>query len=263
MIVFKAFATTITIEAGGVEGIFAPSLFLGSTTGFIFSRFINHFHIASLNERNFTLVGMAGLIAGVLHAPLTSFFLIAEITNGYELIIPLMIISSISYLTTKYFVKDSVFAMKLGRKGQIHTHHKDKNILTMMNLKKEIETDFLTVRPKTSLGDLLEKVVAKSHRNIYPVVAKNKKFIGVITLDDVREIMFKQELYDTIFVENLMFKPLAAVSPEENLESVMEKFEQTKYWNLPVLDNGKYVGFISKSKLFNAYRSQLLYVSEE
>ncbi len=263
MLVFKVIATTVTIEAGGVEGIFAPSLFLGATTGFIFARALNYMGIAHLNERNFTLVGMAGLIAGVLHAPLTSLFLIAEITKGYELIIPLMVISSISYLTAKYFVKDSVFAMKLGRKGQIHTHHKDKNVLTMMNLKKEVETDFLTVQPNTSLGDLLENVVAKSHRNIYPVVAKDGTFIGVITLDDVREIMFKQELYQEIHVENLMYKPLVSVFPEENLESVMDKFTQTKYWNLPVLEGDKYVGFISKSKLFNAYRKMLLYFSEE
>ncbi len=263
MILFKVIATTITIEAGGVEGIFAPSLFLGSVTGFIFSKAINFFHIANLNERNFTLVGMAGLIAGVLHAPLTSLFLIAEITKGYELIIPLMIISSISYLTSKYFVKESVFAMKLSRKGEIHTHHKDKNVLTMMNLQEEIETDFILVRPKTNLGDLLENVVAKSHRNIYPIVKEDGTFVGVITLDDVREIMFKQELYTKIFVENLMFKPLASVSPNENLESVMNKFTETNYWNLPVLNNGIYVGFISKSKLFNAYREMLLYFSEE
>ena len=263
MIITKAIATTLTMKAGGVQGIFAPSLFLGATTGFIFSKAINYFGLATLSEKNFTLVGMAGLIAGVLHAPLTSLFLIAEITKGYELMIPLMIIASISFLTTKYFVSDSIFAMKLAKRGEIHTHHKDKNILTMMNLRDEIETDFLLVRPKTSLGDLLENIVSKSHRNIYPVVAEDETFVGVITLDDVREIMFKQELYDQIFVENLLFKPLASISPEENLESVMEKFTKTKYWNLPVLDNGKYVGFISKSKLFNAYREMLLFFSEE
>ncbi len=263
LILFKAIATTLTIEAGGVEGIFAPSLFLGATTGFIFSHGINQLGVTDLNERNFTLVGMAGLIAGVLHAPLTSLFLIAEITKGYELIIPLMIISSISYLTTKYFVKDSVFAMKLGRKGEILTHHKDKNVLTMINLQDEVETDFLTIKPRSSLRKLLTKVVAKSHRNIYPVVAKDGTFRGVITLDEVREIMFDTSLYDKMYVEDLMYMPLCSVAPDENLESVMQKFKQTKYWNLPVLDNGKYIGFISKSKLFNAYREKLLDNTEE
>lgn len=263
MIFAKALATAFTMIAGGVEGIFAPSLFLGATTGFIFSKFINFLGIAHLSERNFTLVGMAGLIAGVLHAPLTSLFLIAEITKGYELIIPLMIIASISYLTSKLFVKESVFAVKLARKGEIHTHHKDKNVLTMMSLNDEVETNFLLVAPKTNLGDLLENVVSKSKRSIYPVVAEDGTFKGVITLDDIREIMFKQELYETIFVENLMFMPLASVDPKESLESVMEKFTQTKYWNLPVLEDGKYVGFISKSKLFNAYRELLIYFSED
>ena len=262
MVFFKAIATTLTMNAGGVQGVFAPSLFLGATTGFIFSKAINYFNIAVLSEKNFTLVGMAGLIAGVLHAPLTSLFLIAEITKGYDLIIPLMIIASISYLTTKYFVKESIFAMKLAQRGEILTHHKDKNVLTMMNLKDEIETDFFTVDPDGNLGDLI-KVVAKSHRNIYPVVTTDGFFVGVITLDEVREIMFKTELYDKIKVEDLMFYPKESVAPNENLESVMEKFNETNYWNLPVLENGQYIGFISKSKLFNAYREKLLYFSEE
>lgn len=262
MILTKAIATTLTMAAGGVQGVFAPSLFLGATTGFIFSKAINYFNIASLSEKNFTLVGMAGLIAGVLHAPLTSLFLIAEITKGYELIIPLMIIASISYLTTKFYVKESVFAMKLALKGEILTHHKDKNVLKMMKLEEEIETDFHPIDINASLGQLVE-VVSKSHRHIYPVVTKKRIFKGVITLDNIRGIMFKTELYKTKMVRDLVHYPLASVAPDENLESVMEKFNQTKYWNLPVLDGEKYVGFISKSKLFNAYREKLLHFSEE
>ncbi len=263
LIIFKAIATSLTIEAGGVSGVFAPSLFLGATTGFIFSKTINFFDITHLSEKNFTLVGMAGLIAGVLHAPLTSLFLIAEITKGYELIIPLMIIASISYLTSKYYVKDSIFAMTMTKRGEILTHHKDKNVLTMLKLKDEIEKDFLTIHPSANLGELLDQVVSKSQRNIYPVVDENGYFVGVITLNDVRTIMFKTELYNEITVESLMYKPLASVSPMDNLEHVMEKFNETKYWNLPVLEDGKYIGFISKSKLFNAYRKMLLYFSEE
>lgn len=262
LVLFKAFATSFTIKAGGVEGIFAPSLFFGSLTGFIFAKTINYFHIANLSEKNFTLVGMAGLIAGVLHAPLTSLFLIAEITTGYELIIPLMIVATVSYLTSKFFVKESVYTMQLAKRGQIHTHHKDKTVLTMINLKEEIETEFNAVKPNDTLRKLLD-VVTISKRNIFPVLDKKGNFKGVVTLDNIREIMFKPELYDVTLVKNLMFTPLESVSPDEDLESVMGKFNETKYWNLPVLENQKYIGFISKSKLFNAYREKLIYNSED
>ena len=262
MILTKAIATTLTMNAGGVQGIFAPSLFLGATIGYIFSKAINYFGIAALSEKNFTLVGMAGLIAGVLHAPLTSLFLIAEITKGYELIIPLMIIASISYLTTKYFVKESIFAMKLAERGEILTHHKDKNVLKMMKLEDEIETDFIPVDVNADLGQLIE-VVSKSHRHIYPVINEHGILKGVITLDDIRGFMFKTALYKTKQVKDIMHYPLAWISPDEHLEKVMKKFDNTKYWNLPVLIDGKYIGFVSKSKLFNAYREKLLYFSEE
>ncbi len=261
LIIFKAIATALTVRAGGM-GIFAPSLMIGATTGFVFASTFDYFNWADLSIKNFTLVGMAGLIAGMVHAPLTSLFLIAEITKGYELMTPLIIVAAISYLTSKYFAKHSIYNMQLAKKGEILTHHKDKTVLTMLNLEDEIERDCIPVIYGSSLRDLV-KIVEKSHRNIFPVIDEEGMFKGIITLDDIRDIMFKSEYYDIAQVNNLMFKPLATVTPNENLESVMDKFTKTGYWNLPIVENGKYIGFISKSKLFNAYRKMLVYFSEE
>ena len=205
---------------------------------------------------------MAGLIAGVLHAPLTALFLIAEITKGYELIIPLMITAAISYLTSKYFVKHSVYTHQLAKRGELLTRNKDKAILTLMNLNDEIENDFTNMNPKQTLGDLV-KVVSTSSRNLFPVVDEKGVLQGVITLDDFREIMFKPELYDTITVESLMTLPSGYIFLSDSMDAVMEKFTQSNAWNLPVIDGNKYIGFVSKAKLFNAYRKELLHFSEE
>jgi len=238
-------------------------LFVGATAGFVFAKSLNHFGITqNLSESNFTLVGMAGLIAGVLHAPLTSLFLIAEITGGYDLIIPLMTTAAIAYLTSKYFVPHSIYNMQLAKRGELITRHKDKAVLTLMKLKSEVETDFNIIDPKFTLGHLV-KVVSKSKRNLFPVVDKKGHLRGIITLDDIREIMFKPELYSKVFAESLMSQPPTYVSSTDSMDSVMEKFTQTKAWNLPVIDNKQYVGFVSKSKLFNAYRKVLIDFSEE
>ncbi len=262
VVFLKVIASGITFGAGGVGGIFAPSLFMGATSGFVFSKSVNHFGDFNLSTTNFTLVGMAGLIAGVLHAPLTALFLIAEITKGYELIIPLMITSAISYLISKYFVEHSVYNVELAKRGDLITRHKDKAVLTMMNLEDEIEKDFVRVLPEQTLGDLVQ-VVSKSSRNLFPVVDKKGVLQGVVTLDDIREIMFNPELYKTVTIESIMSLAPDYVYLTDNMDVVMDKFTQTNAWNLPVIYHDKYVGFVSKSKLFNAYRKQLLHFSEE
>lgn len=262
LVLLKVVASAITFGAGGVGGVFAPSLFMGASSGFVFAKILNHLGLTNLSESNFTLVGMAGLIAGVLHAPLTALFLIAEITRGYELIIPLMITSAIAYLTSKYFVPHSVYNMQLAKRGELLTRHKDKAVLTLMKLQSEVEKDFNVLSPGLSLGEIV-KVVAQSKRNLFPVVDEDGMLQGIITLDDIREIMFKPNLYDEVFIETLMTQPPTHVSSNDSMDEVMKKFTATNAWNLPVIDDEKYVGFVSKSKLFNAYRKVLIEFSEE
>jgi len=262
LILFKVIASAVTFGAGGIGGVFAPSLFIGATSGFVFSKAFNFFGGTKLSENNFTLVGMAGLIAGVLHAPLTSLFLIAEITKGYELILPLMITAAIAYLTSKYFVPHSIYTVQLAKRGELITRHKDKAVLTVMNLDSEVEKDFSIISPKSNLRDIVS-VVSKSKRNLFPVVNNEGELYGIITLDDIREIMFKPELYDEIFIESLMVQPQSIIMFNDTMDVVMKKFSESNAWNLPVIENGKYVGFVSKSKLFNAYRKVLIDFSEE
>lgn len=262
LMLLKVVASALTFGAGGVGGVFAPSLFVGATGGFVFAKILNHFGLTSLSESNFTLVGMAGLIAGVLHAPLTSLFLIAEITSGYELITPLMITATIAYLTSKYFVPHSIYNMQLAKRGELITRHKDKAVLTLMNLQSEVEKDFSLISPDASLGDLV-KIVANSKRNLFPVVDNDGVLNGIITLDHIRDIMFKPELYKEVYINSLMIQPITCVNSTDTMDVVMKKFSETNAWNLPVIDDGKYVGFVSKSKLFNAYRKMLINFSEE
>jgi CIC family chloride channel protein len=259
---FKVIASSLTFGAGGVGGVFAPSLFIGASGGFVFAKTLNHLGLTNLSESNFTLVGMAGLIAGVLHAPLTSLFLIAEITSGYELIIPLMITATIAYLTSKYFVPHSIYNMQLAKRGELITRHKDKAVLTLMNLAQEVEKDFNVIPPKSKLGDLV-KVVSLSKRNLFPVVDDTGILCGIIMLDHIREIMFKPELYQTVSVESLMVLPQDYILITDSMDEVMKKFTISNAWNLPVLENDKYVGFVSKSKLFTAYRKMLIDFSQD
>lgn len=257
LVLFKIFAAVFTIGAGGVGGIFAPSLFVGSALGFVFAFIIVEFGIAEISTTNFALVGMAGLMAGVLHAPLTAIFMIAEITSGYDLFLPLMTVSTISYLVTRNLMPFSIYNMQLAKRGDLITHNKDQAILTLLNLKKVIESDFKKVRPEMTLGELVE-VVSKSRRNLFPVIDENHALVGVLTLDDFRGIMFESERYDNTFVSELMIKPPALIQHEENMNQVMKKFQATGAWNLPVVENGKYIGFVSKSKLFSVYRRKLM-----
>jgi CIC family chloride channel protein len=259
---FKALATSFTIGSGGVGGIFAPTLFMGSVLGFTFSRVLNEFGFMKVSESNFTLVGMAGLMAGVLHAPLTAIFLIAEITGGYELFIPLMFTSAIAFVTVKAFMPHSIYTIELAKRGELITHHKDKAVLTLMRLEREIEKDFLPINPNATLGELVN-IIARSKRNLFPVLSARGTLVGIITLDQVRDIMFDKSLYDEVLVDSLMEAPPEQVQIDDTMDIVLEKFERCGAWNLPVIDKGKYVGFVSKSKLFSAYRNLLLEFSEE
>lgn len=256
--VFKAIAMTTTFAAGGVGGIFIPTMVMGSALGNVVAKIINQLGF-NVSETNFTLIGMAGLIAGVLHAPLTAMFLIAEISGGYELFIPLMISVGISFAIKKNAIDFTIYTKELAQKGQLLTHDKDQSVLTLMSLGSIIETNFVTLHPEMTLGEMLHKGVSKSTRNIFPVVNTNEEFAGVILLDDVRSIMFDQSLYDTTLVKHLMHNPPDIINFDvDNMKVVMEKFQNSSAWNLPVIKNGKYAGFVSKSKLLTAYRRQLI-----
>ena len=262
LIFLKVVASSSTNGAGGVGGIFAPVLFIGGINGYLVASLLKKFIGADLPDNRFVLIGMAGMMAGVMHAPLTAIFLIAEITGGYNLLIPLIITATVAFITTRNFEKHSIYHVQLAESGDLITHDKDKAVLTRMNWKTEIETDLLKVKPSATLGELV-KVIARSKRNLFPVVDEYNILEGVVSLDDVRDIMFKQELYDTIFVRDLMTIPPSYIDKKEKIETVMEAFRKTGAWNLPVLDEGYYVGYISKSRIYSTYRELLVEFSEE
>ncbi len=262
IIFFKAIATTVTFGAGGIGGIFAPTLFTGVFAGLFFAKLFNFFELGPVSESNFALVGMGGLIAGVLHAPLTAIFLIAEITGGYELFVPLMITAAISYATTKIFTPNSVYTHQLAKRGELITHHKDKAVLSRMRVDKLIEKNFASVHPNATLRDLVQ-VISESNRNIFPVIDEDNNFKGIIRLDDIRSIMFHPELYDKTSVRQLMIMPVTLVDPEDSMEEVVKKFQHSGKYNLVVVKNGKYLGFISRAKVFSRYRHLLKQFSED
>lgn len=256
ILIFKVAATSLTTGSGGVGGVFAPALFMGGIAGATFSRIVDYLHITKVPESNFTLVGMAGLISGVIHAPLTGIFLIAEVTGGYQLFIPLIITSSLAYLTVNLFEPYSIYTKKLAQNNTLITHDKDQAVLTLLKIKELIETNFVTVRENTTLGNLVD-AISQSKRNIFPVVSEQGEFLGVVSMDDIREIMFRQELYDKVKVSDLMVFPPVLIAHDESMDSVMNKFKKTGAWNLPVIQEKKWVGFISRSNVFNAYRNML------
>ena len=258
---FKVVATTLTFAAGGIGGIFAPTLFMGANLGLLVGLVLNQMGV-DISISNMALVGMAGMIAGVVHAPLTAIFLIAEISSGYELFMPLMLVSTISFATTRYFVSNSVYTIQLARRGELMTHHKDRNILLLMNVSELIEKNFKTITPEDTLRDLV-KVITKSSRNIFPVVTKDNKFVGIVKLDDIRHIMFNQEVYDSTYVRDLMFMPEYTVNIDEQMEAVAAKFAKSGRYNIAVVDNGKYVGFLSRAKVFSSYREMLKHFSDD
>lgn len=259
VIIFKAVASTVTNCGGGCGGIFAPSLFLGCVTGFLFASLCNMSDFGvPVSDKNFALFGMAALMSGVFHAPLTGVFLIAELTGGYALFLPLMMVSVSSYLTVRIFDKNNIYAIRLAQRGELITHHKDQAVLTILKVSDVIEKNFMTITPDMDLG-ALTAVVAKTKRNIFPVVNVANHLVGILYLDDIRHIMFRQELYHRYSVASLMREVQERLSIEEPMEAVMRKFEETGAWNLPVEDvNGGYIGFISKSAIFTAYRKTLL-----
>ncbi len=261
LLLLKVVAMAFTNGSGGVGGIFGPTLFVGGVTGYWLSHFINSFGFIKLPESNFALVGMAGLMAGVMHAPLTAIFLIAEITGGYSLFIPLMITSTIAYITIISFTKHSIYTHRLAERGELLTHHKDEVVLTLMKLDSVIEKDFIPVNIDDTLGELI-KVVSTSKRNIFPVLNNDQELVGIVLLDNIREVMFQREKYEEIVVSDVMITPPEIVNVEDNMDCVMRKFNTSGAWNLPVMQEGKYVGFVSKSKIFNSYRDLLVQVSE-
>ena len=258
----KAFATSSTNGAGGVGGTFAPSLYVGSMLGFCFAFTLNHIGLAELSVKNFALMGMAGVMSGVMHAPLMAIFLTAELTGGYELFLPLLIVSTISYGTIKIFEPYSIYAIRLAKRGELLTHHKDKSVLRLLKINSVIENDFKTVHPDMNLKQMVD-VISQSSRNLFPVVNDNGTLLGVVLLDDIRNIMFRPDLYKKMFVRKFMSAPPAMIEVGDTMEKVMKTFDDTGAWNLPVVENGKYVGFVSKSKIFNSYRRVLRHYSED
>ncbi|MEX2369502.1 MAG: chloride channel protein [Bacteroidales bacterium] len=262
LVIFKVIAMAMTTGSGGVGGIFAPALFVGGMTGVTVSKFINFFHPAGVSENNFALVGMAGVMSGVMHAPLTAIFLIAEITGGYTLFIPLIVTATISFVTIRGFEKQSIYTMRLAERGELITHHKDKAVLSMLTVAEVLENDFEKVPEDGKLSDLIT-AVSKSTRNIFPVVDEQNMLMGIISLNDVRDIIFNTELYEKVSITELMQIPPAIVRKDENMKKVLEIFEETGAWNLPVADKGLYIGFISRSKIFSSYRNLLREFSDD
>ena len=264
VLLLNVFSMSFTNAGGGVGGTFGPTLFIGAIAGFVVSRTINLIGGAGIvPEQNFVLVGMAGLMSGVMQAPMTAIFLIADMTGGYELLIPLIITSTISYAATRIVEPYSIYTKRIAKKGELLTHDSDQAVLTLLKTGDLVETDFCTVRIDATLGELVD-VVAKSKRNIFPVVDSRRHFQGYVSLEDIRRDMFKKELYDTAHVFNFMKSAPAYVYVDEKMDSVMHKFENTDAWNLPVVERDrKYVGFVSKSKIFSAYRNQLKQVSHD
>jgi CIC family chloride channel protein len=258
--VFKAIAMTTTFAAGGAGGIIIPTLVMGSALGNVVAKVINNCGLGfAVSESNFTLIGMAGLIAGVLHAPLTAIFLIAEITGGYEMFVPLMITASMSFLISKNNLNHTIYTKELAEKGALLTQNKDKNVLTLMKLDTVIEKDFISLHPDMSLGQMLRHGVSKSNRNLFPVTDSENRFLGVILLDHIRTVMFDQALYESTTVQTFMVKPEEIILYEKDtMEVVMKKFQDSGAWNLPVIRDEQYFGFVSKSKLLTAYRKELI-----
>ena len=260
----KVFATSATNGGGGVGGTFAPSLYVGCMAGFLFAYAVNSLGIVDptmpLSTKNFALVGMAGVMAGVMHAPLMAIFLTAEMTGGYSLFLPLLIVAAISYGTSRIFSNYSIYTKRLALKGELLTHQKDKTVLTLLKMDSVIETDFIPVHPDMSLKQMVD-VISKSKRNLFPVTDDDGQLLGIVLLDDIRNIMFRPDLYRRMHVKRFMSMPPAKVELGTPMDQVMKMFDNTGAWNLPVVEEGRYVGFVSKSKIFNSYRQVLKHYS--
>ncbi|WP_314028081.1 chloride channel protein [Porphyromonas catoniae] len=258
-VLFKVFASVATNSGGGCGGLFAPTLFVGGLTGFLFSYLVNYFSSMRvfISPKNYILLGMAGLMAGVMHAPLTGVFLIAELSGGYNLFLPLMLVSLTSFATIRIFMPHSIYSLRLAEQGKLLTHQKDTAVLTLMNLENVLEHDFEVVHPEMTLGEMV-KVISVSHRNSFPVVNASGILVGIVELDNVRNIMFRPELYERYQVRRIMVAPEVKIQASMPMTEVMRLFDETKEWKMPVVDDeGRYLGFISKSTIFNNYREVL------
>lgn len=263
IILTKAFATSATNGAGGVGGTFAPSLFVGAMAGFLFAYVLNNLDIGvDISNKNFALMGMAGLMSGVMHAPLMAIFLTAEMTGGYDLFLPLLIVSCLSYMTIRIFEPYSIYTMRLAKKGELLTHEKDKAVLTLLKVDNLIERDFKEVKPEMTLKEVVD-IISQSSRNLFPVTDNEGQLVGVVLLDDIRNIMFRPDLYRKMHVTRFMAMPPAKIEISDSMDKVMDTFDKTNAWNLPVVENGKYVGFVSKSKIFNSYRRVLRHYTDD
>lgn len=264
VLLLKVFSMSLTNAGGGVGGTFGPTLFIGALVGFVVSSTINLIGGPGLvPQQNFVLVGMAGLMSGVMQAPMTAIFLIADMTGGYELFIPLIITSTISYAATRTIEPYSIYTKRIAKAGELLTHDSDQAVLTLLKTNDLIETDFMTIRIDSTMRELVD-AVAHSKRNIFPVVDSKNHFQGYVSLEDIRSVMFKYDSYDSLYVYNFMKSAPAYVYVNERMDRVMSKFEQTEAWNLPVVTEDRtYVGFISKSKIFSSYREQLKQVSHD
>lgn len=262
VILTKVIATSLTFGAGGVGGIFAPALFMGVNTGLFLAYILKHVIGLNINVDNFALLGMGGLLAGVLHAPLTGIFLIADISGGYKLFVPLMITATFSYLTVKIFTKNSVYTEQLSQRKQLVTHHRDKHVLSIMQVPDLIETDFVLLKPDDKLRQLVE-AISVSHRDLFPVVDDNGMLAGMVKMDDVRHLIFKQDEYDKVTLKEIMYLPEHWISPNDSMDEVVEKFVSSERYNLAVIDNGKYLGFISRAKVFSDYREYVKMFSND
>lgn len=265
IILTKVFATSATNGSGGVGGTFAPSLYVGCMAGFLFAILINTLGLCDdggLSTKNFALMGMAGVMSAVMHAPLMAIFLTAEMTGGYELFLPLLIVSIISYGTIRLFLPYSIYTMRLAQRGELLTHEKDKTVLTLLKMDSVIEKDFIEVHPEMSLKEMVN-VISRSNRNLFPVTDKDGMLLGIVLLDDIRNIMFRPDLYRKMYVSKFMAMPPARIEVGQSMDKVMKTFDDTNAWNLPVVENGKYVGFVSKSKIFNSYRRVLKHYTDD
>lgn len=263
IVLTKVFATSATNGAGGVGGTFAPSLFVGAMAGFLFAYCLNNLDLGiDISNKNFALMGMAGVMSGVMHAPLMAIFLTAEMTGGYELFLPLLIVSTLSYMTIKIFEPYSIYSMRLAQKGELMTNEKDQAVLTLLKIDNLIEKDCSVVHPEMSLKQMVD-VISESHRNIFPVTVADGTLVGIVLLDDIRNIMFRPDLYRKMTVSRFMSMPPARIEVTESMEDVMKTFDKTNAWNLPVVHDGKYVGLVSKSKIFNSYRRVLRHYSDD
>ncbi len=260
----KVFATSATNGGGGVGGTFAPSLYVGCMAGFLFAFVFNTLGLpdGDLSTKNFALMGMAGVMSAVMHAPLMAIFLTAEMTGGYQLFLPLLIVSLVSYGTIRLFSPWSIYTNRLAKRGELLTHEKDKTVLTLLRIDNVIEKDFLPVHPDMSLKEMVD-VISRSNRNLFPVVDNGGKLLGIVLLDDIRNIMFRPDLYRKMHVKKFMTTAPAKIEVGEPMDAVMKKFDDTNAWNLPVVDSGKYVGFVSKSKIFNSYRRVLKHYTDD